>query len=170
MNEQLFWSIIDDAWTSNVDLLPFRQDILAMLDSSTAREKFDAKYGNKDPLIPNVRSLLTSIQRSLDLLSKDELHQFDMIMERKLYDIDRQEIHEHTDGSDDGFLYCRGFIVAIGKTYYDAVNRDPTHAMYDWECEEITYISWHLYTEKFGDMPRSGISRESFSNNTGWQD
>ena len=170
MDEQLFWSIIDYAWKSDAGLLSFRQDVLATTGSATAREKFDAKYGDGDPLIPNEEALLTALRRKLDLLSKDELHQFDIILEQKLYDIDRQKVHEHTDGSDDGFLYCRGFIVAIGKPYYDAVNSDPTNAMFDWECESITYISWHLYTEKFGTMPRSGISRESFSNTAGWQE
>ncbi len=42
---------------------------------------------------------------------------FDRMLERKLplYNVDRQEIQEVTDGSDDGFLYARGFIVALGE-------------------------------------------------------
>ena len=47
------------------------------------------------------------------------------ILERKLYDIDRADIHERTDGSDDGFLYCRGFIVGMGQRYYEAVRTNP---------------------------------------------
>ena len=96
--------------------------------------------------------------------------EFDRILERKLYDIDRAEIQEHTDGSDDGFLYCRGFIVAAGAGYYDAVNADPSVAIMDLECEEMCFLSWHLYREKFGEMPDSGISRESGSNKAGWPD
>ena len=30
-----------------------------------------------------------------------------------------------TGGSDDGFLYSRGFVVAIGREFYDAVAGDP---------------------------------------------
>jgi hypothetical protein len=34
------------------------------------------------------------------------------VLERTLYDIDRADIQAVTDGSDDGFLYARGFVVA----------------------------------------------------------
>jgi hypothetical protein len=93
---------------------------------------------------------------------------FDRILERKLYDLDRAEIHEHTDGSDDGFLYARGFIVAAGKDYYDAVLAKPSTARMDLECEEMCYLSWELYEENFGVLPPSEISRESCSNTAGW--
>ncbi len=168
MDEQQFWAMIDDAWKSDSDLLAFRNDVLSTIDSPSSRERFDEKYSDIDAYIPNEEALVECIEGKLDLLSAVDLHQFDMILERKLFELDRQEIHEHTDGSDDGFLYCRGFIVAIGQTYYDAVNRNPSNAMFDWECEEITYISWHLYETKFGDMPASDISRETRSNQDGW--
>lgn len=167
MDEHQFWSILEDAWSSDSGLVAFREDVLATIDSKSGKEEFEEKYDD-EPMIPNEEALLDSIRGKLSGLTKDELHQFDVILERKLYEIDRQEIQEHTDGSDDGFLYCRGFIVAIGKEYYEAVNRAPNNAMYDWECESITYISYHMYTEKFGDMPSSGISRESCSNANGW--
>ena len=169
MDEHQFWSILEDAWNSDSGLTAFRKDVLATIDSESGKEEFDEKYDD-DPMIPNEETLLASIREKLNTLTKEELHQFDVILERKLYDIDRQEIQAQTDGSDDGFLYCRGFIVAMGKEYYEAVNRDPSNAMFDWECESITYISWHMYTEKFGDMPSSGISRESCSNTKGWSD
>lgn len=62
----------------------------------------------------------------------------------------------------------RGFIVAMGQRYYDAINSDPSKAMFDWECEEINYISCFLYQEKFGEMPQSEICRETGSNQDGW--
>ena len=40
--------------------------------------------------------------------------------------------------------------------------------MIDLECEEMCYISWHIHEEKFGDAPKSGISRETGSNKAGW--
>ncbi|ETW92124.1 MAG: hypothetical protein ETSY1_45025 [Candidatus Entotheonella factor] len=168
MDEQQFWAIIDEAWKSDINLLAFRNDVWSTIDLPSSKESFDEKYSNNDSYIPNEEMLIEFIQGRLDSLSAEELHQFDMILERKLFDIDRQDVHEHTDGSDDGFLYCRGFIVAIGQEYYDAVNRDPSNAMFDWECEELTHISWHLYEEKFGEMPTSGISRETCSNKEGW--
>jgi hypothetical protein len=50
------------------------------------------------------------------------------------------------------------------------VNANPAIAISDLECEEMCYLSWHLYQEKFGEMQPSGISRESCSNEAGWQD
>jgi Protein of unknown function (DUF4240) len=108
------------------------------------------------------------LRKRLERLSADELLAFDRILERKLYDIDRAEVQQHTDGSDDGFLYARGFIVAAGRDYYEAVNANPAIAMMDLECEDMCYLPWHLYQEKFGDIASSDISRESCSNRAGW--
>jgi hypothetical protein len=121
-------------------------------------------------LMESLEEVIPTLQAQLDQLSAEELLLFDRILERKLFDIDRAEIHEYTDGSDDGFLYARGFIVAVGKGYYDAVNAKPATAMMDLECEEMCYLPWHLYHDKFGEMPASGISRESCSNKAGWPD
>jgi hypothetical protein len=94
----------------------------------------------------------------------------DRVLERKLHDIDRADIQAVTDGSDDGFLYARGFIVAMGRNFYDAVASDPQVAVRDAECEEMCYFFAHLYRERFGEFSDtgSGISRESCSNATGW--
>jgi hypothetical protein len=58
----------------------------------------------------------------------EELTSLDRVVERKLYDLDREDVHEVTDGSDDGFLYARGFIVAMGKDFYGAVLANPSVA------------------------------------------
>jgi Protein of unknown function (DUF4240) len=99
-----------------------------------------------------------------------ELTSLDRVLERKLYDIDRADIQAVTDGSDDGFLYARGFIVAMGRDFHDAVASDPEAAVLDAECEEMCYFFAALYRERFGKYPEtgSGISRESCSNTTGW--
>jgi hypothetical protein len=79
-------------------------------------------------------------------------------------------VQEVTDGSDDGFLYARGFIVALGKAFYDAVVANPEMAICDAECEEICYLPTHVHEERFGAWPEtgSGISRESCTNRAGW--
>lgn len=61
-----------------------------------------------------------------------------------------------------------GYIVAIGQTYYDAVSSDPSNATFDCECESITYVSAHMYEEKFGTLPPSDICRETQSNQDCW--
>ena len=89
---------------------------------------------NRDEKVSFPKAVVVpALQAALDLLPKDELLQFDRILERKLYDIDRSEIHEYTDGSDDGFLYCRGFGIGIvaaklwGRLAYACLNRPASN-------------------------------------------
>ena len=92
------------------------------------------------------------------------------MVERKLWEIDRASIHAVTGGSDDGFLYARGFIVAMGREFYDAVADNPQMGVPYAECEQMCYFFAHLHRERFGDFPEtgSGISRESGQNLVGW--
>lgn len=121
-------------------------------------------------MLESLEEVVLALREQLSQLSAPDLLAFDRILERKLYDIDRAEIQEQTDGSDDGFLYARGFIVVAGKAYYDAVNTNPSVAMMDLECEEMCFLSLHVHQEKYGEVSQSGISRESCSNKTGWPD
>jgi hypothetical protein len=160
MEENQFWKMIESAWKSTAGKTKAR----AMLaQGKLSEDKAEELWEALEEVIPVLRE-------DLDQLSADELLAFDRILERKLFEIDRAEVHEYTDGSDDGFLYARGFIVAAGRGYYDAVNADPSKAMMDQECEEMCYLSCHLYREKFGEMPPSEICRESNSNKAGWPD
>jgi hypothetical protein len=158
MDDSRFWGMIETAWQ-------------AVGGKSKARQKLaDRKLSEEkaEELLESLEVVIPALREQLCQLSTADLLAFDRILERKLYDIDRAEIQEHTDGSDDGFLYARGFIVAAGKGYYDAVNAKPSVALMDLECEEMCYLSWHIHEEKFGAVPASAISRESCSNNAGW--
>jgi hypothetical protein len=158
MDENRFWSMIEAAWGTVGGKTKSRQ---RLAQGRLSEDRAHALEEALEEVIPSLREQLAG-------LSADELLAFDRILERKLYDIDRADIHERTDGSDDGFLYCRGFIVAMGREYYEAVRANPAVAVMDAECEEMCYLSWHLYHEKFGELPPSGISRETQSNSTGW--
>jgi hypothetical protein len=160
MDERRFWSMIESAWQAVGGKVKTRQ---MLAEGKLSEEKAYA-------LIESLEEVITALRAQLDELLAEELLAFDRILERKLYDIDRQEVQERTDGSDDGFLYARGFIVAAGKGYYDAVNARPATALMDLECGAMCYLPWHLYQEKFGDMPPSGICRESCSNRAAWPD
>ena len=161
MGDKHFWSIIEYAWQSVGGKVADRQKL-------AAGKLSEAKAYALEEVLDDVMEALHEV---LDQRDAEELMAFDRILERKLYDIDRQDVHEYLDGSDDGFLYARGFIVAAGKWYYDAVNADPSVVRVDFlECEQMCYVSWHLYHDKFGEMPESGISRESCSNTEAWRD
>jgi hypothetical protein len=161
MDDKRFWSMIEEAW----------QDVE---DSAASRKKLAQGKLDEDAAMElaqqSVDGFVPALQASLEQLPKDELLEFDRILERKLYDIDRADIQEHTDGSDDGFLYARGFIVAAGQAYYEAVTKDPARAMMELECEDLCYLPVRVYSEKFGEMPDSGISRETGFNKAGWSE
>ncbi|MDY3560324.1 DUF4240 domain-containing protein [Gemmata sp. JC673] len=159
MDENGFWAMIEAAWGVAGGKAKPRQRL------SEGKLSEGRAYALQEVLEEEV---VPALLERLDALSADELLEFDRILERKLYDIDRADIQERTDGSDDGFLYCRGFIVGMGRAYYEAVRANPDRAITDAECEQMCYLSWHLYHDKFGEMTPSGISRETCSNPAGW--
>lgn len=160
MDDPRFWAMIESAWQAiGGQTKARRQPAAGVLSEDDA-----------DELAESLDDFAESLRKQLDRLPADELLAFDRILERKLYEIDRADIHEYTGGSDDGFLYARGFVMAAGKAYYEAVDADPTIAMMDMECEKMCYLPWHMYREKFGKVPSSDISRESCSNRAGWPD
>ena len=158
MNEDRFWEMIEAGWQAAGGKTKARQKL--------AKRKLPEE--DAEELVESLDDVLLELTKQLRLLSAAELLAFDRILERKLYDIDRAEIQKQTDGSDDGFLYARGFIVVVGKGYYDAVNAEPATALMDLECEEMCWLPSQIYEEKFGEMPPSAISRESCSNAAGW--
>ncbi|MEU8813547.1 DUF4240 domain-containing protein [Actinoplanes sp. NPDC048796] len=159
--ETRFWQLLESAWAAcGPDAARARQ---ALLTRATPADDY-ALLAWLDEFLAHLRSLSAGF-------SSAELAALDRVAERLMFRIDREEIHEHTDGSDDGFLYCRGFILAAGRDFYEAVDADPTKAIVDAECESMPYFFAHLHNERFGDFPDtgSGISRESASNPDGWQ-
>jgi hypothetical protein len=158
VDEIRFWSMIETAWGAVGGKVKPRQRL--------AEGKLSP--GRAYALQEALEEVVPALREQLAALAADELLAFDRILERKLYDIDRADIHERTDGSDDGFLYCRGFIVGMGQRYYEAVLANPDLAVVDAECEEMCYLPWHLHHERFGEVPSSGICRETQSNTAGW--
>jgi hypothetical protein len=159
-----FWALLEDAWEGCGAAI------------TQARRAAAGRIPGAEPGLAAVESALPAFLDALAdrcrPLSGGDLASLDRLLERKLYDIDRADVQAVTDGSDDGFLYARGFIVAMGQDFYDAVTRDPRLAVPDAECEEMCYFFAHLYRARFGEFPQtgSGISRESCSNPDGWAD
>ena len=161
-DEARFWAVLEAAWT------PLGPEV------GQARRALTFRALDSRPDISvaadGLRPFLDTLADHCSGLPADELISLDRVLERKLYDIDRADIQAVTDGSDDGFLYARGFIVAMGRDFYDAVAANPQMGVPDAECEEMCYFFVHLYRQRFGDFPDtgSGISRESCSNAVGW--
>ncbi|WP_240742318.1 DUF4240 domain-containing protein [Micromonospora zingiberis] len=162
--EARFWALLEQAWAQlGPEPAAARR---ALLDRNPDSDPDDELYAIHTWLAP----FLDVLGGLAAELPAPELVALDRVAERKLYDIDRADIHEFTDGSDDGFLYARGFIVAVGREFYEAVRADPAMALLDASCEEFCYFFAHLHDKRFGDWPNtgSGISRESVSNAAGW--
>ncbi len=162
MNEQKFWQLIESAWTSVPLLDELRREALKT-------NKVDLFEGLSFGLDDEVSE---AIEEKLRELSKDDLVKFNHLMEEKLFRLDREEIHQHTDGSDDGFLYCRGFIVGMGEGYYNLVSTTPARATADAEAESIPFVGYRVYKERFREeFPRESVYPiESGSNPNGWRD
>jgi hypothetical protein len=158
VDEPRFWSLIELAWQPVAEAGEFRRHLAGR------KLTWEQSKELRSPL----RAFVQALQQELDQLPPEELLAFDPILERKLYDLDRAEVHRYTNGSDDGFLYARGFIVAAGQAYYEAVHANPSLAVRDVECEEMCFLAERLYREKFGAAPRSGISKGTGSNKAGW--
>ncbi|CAK9785121.1 hypothetical protein CC85DRAFT_284213 [Cutaneotrichosporon oleaginosum] len=157
-----FWDTIERAWSMIDD------------DGLRARLFLDDPY---DRLAAAIDLVNTHTQRMLEALrtilseyTAPQLAAWDAHCERALYDLDREDVHEALDGSDDGFLYCRGFVVAAGRTHYEAVLAEPLKwGLMDIGEESMCYFGTHLYEELFGEWPPpTGISRETCSNKDGW--
>ncbi|MEM7531432.1 MAG: DUF4240 domain-containing protein [Chloroflexota bacterium] len=154
MNEANFWVIIENAWPQGEKLNQFQADVLR---GEWSADSYELQ-----------KQMLANLTSAFEQLDKDELLAFDRMLAQKLYDIDRADVHEYTDGSDDGFLYARGFIVSVGRDYYELVNKDPSRAIMDAEFEEFCYHSSRIYEQRFGAIPPFDVSRETGSNPTGW--
>lgn len=159
MDEARFWAMIEDGWSA-VGAEAARAALLTEEGKEAAAEELDGRSGQ----------FVSALEAALRRLPADELSAFDAILERAMYDIDRKDVHDVLDGSDDGFLYARGFVVAAGRAYYEAVRADPGRGVPDAECEAMCYLSAHVHEKLYGSWPTSGagISRESVSNAAGW--
>jgi uncharacterized protein DUF4240 len=167
-DEERFWGLMEMAWAP----LGLEVDRARRALAHRVPDPGEDLHG-KPPLAVvegALREFLSNLRSISEGLSAGELADLDRVVESKLYDIDRADIQAFTDGSDDGFLYARGFIVALGRDFYAAVAEDPKKAVPDAECEEMCYFFAHLHRERYGAFPDtgSGISRESCSNPTGW--
>jgi hypothetical protein len=157
IDDSRFWSLIEAAWPDTEQATMLRQ------------RAFAGELEDSDDLYTVQKQMLANLEDALNRLNATDLLAFDRTLEQRLYDIDREDVQEYTDGSDDGFLYCRGFIVSMGRAYYDLVSTEPSRALMDLEFEEICYLPHRLYEERFGPMPPSNISRETGSNRDGWR-
>lgn len=161
VTEERFWDIIEQSW-GNVtpEVQQARQNLL-----HSAVSNFDAQNLHR----ALKESVVLVYEEQIDDLRKPQLIEFDRILERKLFDIDREDIHKKHGGPVERFLFARSFIVLAGKDYYYAVKDDPSKVVPQLEAEEMSRSAKLYYYHKHDEeMPRTDISIETFSNKGGW--
>jgi hypothetical protein len=161
MDQKQFWQVIESAWNQHPEAKALRSKALQENDVEDI-----ITLG--DEVADNIADALTE---KLYELEKEELEGFILNMEERLYHIDRRDIQARTDGSDDGFLYCRCFIVGMGEEYYNKADKDPETLYSDVEAEGIGFLAYGVYADRYDmDFERNTQhSIESGSNKAGWK-
>ena len=158
MEEHSFWLLIEKAW-----------EVLPELDSrrKAALENNIEKLASLENQSASVSNKLYEI---LYAENQESIIQFIYRLEEKLFKIDREEIHEVLDGSEDFFLYNRGFIVGMGKNYYEMVDKEPEKAVPDVAFPELCFVGYKVNKDKFGEEFERGQYHniETFSYSEGW--
>jgi len=167
--ETNFWQLIEDIWAQFTESNQVRIEITQ--EGGTPKLLKKANQALNELVMPQIEEKLRSF-------SKQDLILFDQILERKLYDLDREDVHEYIEGGDDGFLYNRSLVVGLGQTYYNQININPFNATNDkfswyvagiFGSQTMCFIAQNTYRELFNEtMPETNISRESYSNIAGW--
>lgn len=99
--------------------------------------------------------LMRPLTRELAKLNVTEIEAFEEILARALYALDGRLYAAHAGDSgqsDDGFLYCRCWVVAQGKAYYEYVVASPEKmpkTINEW-CEPLLYVASNAWAEKTG--------------------
>ena len=161
MTQQKFWELIDSSWADSPKLNKTRVKAI----KTNAEELLEELCGELED------SILENYNKRLLRLDKGDFTKFIHILEERLYNIDREEIQGYTDGSDDGFLYCRCFILGMGEQYYNMIDKDPSKATMDLEAELFGFSAYSIYEDKFGEeFERYTFhSIESCSNSKCWK-
>ncbi|MEK7725235.1 MAG: DUF4240 domain-containing protein [Acidobacteriota bacterium] len=160
MTEQEFWQIIELSWQDSPYLYKKRTKVLETNDEDLLTELSEEVY----------ETITENCKNRLQRLDRKALTAFILLSEEKLYKIDREEIHKFTDGSDDGFLYCRCFILGMGEQYFNMIDKEPAKATIDLEAEAFGFAGYEVFEEKFGEeFERNTVCCiESCSNKEAW--
>jgi hypothetical protein len=104
-----------------------------------------------------------------DTVTKDGLLSFARAFETHLFALDREDLCAHIGLGDDGFLDARGFIIAMGESYFNRVTADPKAAVPQASVEQAYMAIIRAWETRFAcPFPRFGIRVTTGSNLGGW--
>lgn len=160
MTLDAFWELIESAWNEHPALVKKRDRAVA----DNSRKALVALADDiEDTIFDDFQDLLYELDR-------EELVSFIHILEERLYHLDRHAIFESTDSSEEGFVYARCFIIAMGKAYFDAVAGDPSKAVPDAEAEGFGFTAYSVFADRFDEdfKPNTKHNISTGSNKQAW--
>lgn len=176
-NEQDAQLLLSLAKRLNLEIIDIQQDtdltdahfwnIITLLDLSDEAYEADA-------------TIQKAVQK-LQTYSERNIQQFQEILSKKLYHLDKKVFAEHLPTryawhpkqafSSDSFLYARASVVAQGKSFYESVLADPSQMINAGIFEDLLYLAETAFETKTGKafdyIPT--FSYETFSNPDGWE-
>ena len=169
MEEITFWEIIENCWSVVPEEKRKRMTIAVQDEYIKSPNEIGLRLEKTI-----WQKVFPRLENKLRRLGKKESYDFNKILECKLYELDRKDIHNYIGGSDDGFLYHRGFIVGMGKEYYYSILHTPSKGTSWLSSEDFAYMTRAIYHKlhvKADNMAifNEGISRETGSNKDGWK-
>ena len=134
-------------------------------------EQFDWEQESDD------EAVLEPAFNALVSLGEKEIIEFEEILAKKLYGLDRRDIAracyngEDEQISGDDFLYSRCVVVANGKELFDEVISNPNEMPSEMEFESLLYLGPRAYEEVTGEelVHVTKYSYETCSNADGWK-
>lgn len=134
-------------------------------------EQFDWEQEGED------EAVIEPAFNTLVSLGEKEIIEFEEILAKKLYELDRRDIakacynvdDKHFSGDD--FLYSRCVVVANGKEIFDEVISNPDEMPSEMEFESLLYLGPRAYEELTGEelVQVTKYSYETLSNTEGWK-
>jgi hypothetical protein len=129
----------------------------------------------------NPEAVAATVRSTLEGLTIEEVVGFERELTRRRaesYRWDLWAVAYIVNGgcSDDGFDYFRGWLIAKGRSYFEAALADPVRAADDAEpdaneCEDMLYVAASVYKSKTGSYPpKSDIALPSEPAGEKWEE
>ena len=130
---------------------------------------------------PEPESVAAAVKAALEGLSTNDVLAFDRELTARQAESHRWDLWAvayiaNGGCSDDGFEYFRGWLIAKGRSYFEAALADAVRAADDAEpdaneCENMLYVAASVYEKKTGSYPpKSDIPFPKDPAGKGWEE
>ena len=121
---------------------------------------------------------IEELTTELAALGEEQIRGFEECLARLLHNLDGRAYAENagkSGESGDGFLYCRCYVVARGRKFYEAALANPAKMpkSLDHWCESLLFVAQNAWAEATGKDPEdwdhhASVDYETGSNKAAW--